>query len=109
MPKRQVTIETRLNKNFSVFSYLNDYVTKYNRIKRKMWHEMTAGNYSKRFKSLAEYKKYCREHYSLLGRTVNSLVFEIQGTMLAYMELKKTELKTLEIKIINKIKKKLMI
>lgn len=105
MPKRHVTIETRLGKDLAVFSYLNDYVAEYSRIKRKMWYEMTAGNYSKRFKSLAEYEKYCREHYSLLGRTVNSLVFEIQGTMLAYMELKKTELKTLEIKINNKIRK----
>ena len=68
MPKRQVTVETRLQRDNSVFSYLNAYVTDYHCVKRKMWHEMTARNYSERFKTLAEYKKYCREHYKLLGR-----------------------------------------
>ena len=105
MPKRQVTIETRLENRSPLVCYLNAYVADYSHIKRKMWYEMTAKNYSARFNNIAEYKKYCRQHYGLLGRTVNSLVFEIQGIMLAYMELKKTELKALEIKINSKIRK----
>jgi len=105
MAKREVTIETRLQLNNPLVTYINDYVTEYSKVKREIWQELTDKNHNTRFKSLADYKKYCRGHYNLLGRTINSLIFEVQGIMNSYMELKKIELQSLDIKIANKKKK----
>lgn len=105
MANREVTIETRLQLNNPLATYLNDYVTDYSQVKREIWHELTDKNHNKRFRSLAEYMKHCRSYYGLLGRTVNSLILEVQGVMNSYMELKKTELQSLEIKIAKKQKK----
>lgn len=113
MASREITIETRLQLNNPVTDYITAYVTDYSKYKRMIWQEMTDSNHNNRFKSLAEYKNYLRNTYNLLGRTVNSLVFEVQGIMNSYMELKKTELDALFIKIkkkeqrISKIKKDL--
>lgn len=97
--EREVTVSTRLQLHTELTDYLEAFISDYSRIKREMWQEMTSPSHDDRFKTLAEYKKYCRSHYGLLGRTVNSLIFEVQGMMNSYMELKKTELRNLETKI----------
>ena len=102
MASREITIETRLQLNNPVTDYINDYVTEYSKYKRIIWQEMTDKDHDKRFSALKDYKKYLRNNYGLLGRTVNSLIFEVQGAMNAYMELKKTELDALLIKIKKK-------
>ena len=105
MPSREVIVETRLQLNNPASDYITAYVTDYSKYKRIIWQEMTDKDHNKRFKSLAEYTKYLRNTYGLLGRTVNSLIFEVQGIMNAYTELKKTELDTLLIKIKKKEQK----
>lgn len=105
MLSRQVTIETRLQLNNLVSDYITTYVTDYNKYKRIIWQEMTDKDHNTRFPELKDYKKYLRNTYGLLGRTVNSLIFEVQSVINSYMELKKTELDTLLIKIKKKEQK----
>ena len=77
--EREVTISTRLQLHTELTDYLEEFVPDYSRIKREMWQEMISPDHNDRYETLAEYKKYCRSHYGLLGRTVNSLVIEVQG------------------------------
>lgn len=105
MSSREVTIETRLQLDNPVADYITEYVTDYSKYKRIIWQEMTDKDHSIRFAELKDYKKYLRNTYGLLGRTVNSLIFEVHGIMNSYMELKKTELDALLIKIKKKEQK----
>ena len=99
MPSRVYTIETRLSGKSELAEYLNAYVTEYSAITREMWHDMTSPDFAKRYPKMSIYVSYiCRKH-GLLKRTVNSIRFDVQGRMKSLMELKKTELKQVIIRI----------
>ena len=111
---RMVTIETRLSVNSNLVKYMQVFMSVYSKYKRQIWQEMTNKYHADRYVDIAEYKKTLRAD-GLLGRTVNSLVNEVQGNMNAYMQLKKYELSQLKIKLsqienmICKIKDKLFV
>ena len=71
----------------------------YSLIYRKIWYEMIKSDFNIKYKNLAEFQKHCRNSYDLHSRTINSLVHEVIAKKNAYMELKKTELKTVNQKI----------
>lgn len=99
MPKRVVTIETRLQNNTDLTNYLNNSVTVYERTKRQIWQIMTNKQYKKRFHKESEFTKWCRQHFNLHSRTINSIIHEVKGLMNSYMELKQLELNTINEKI----------
>lgn len=108
MPKRIITVETRLQPNSELVTYLNSAVSIYEKTKRKIYHEMTNSDYSKKYKKEAEFTKHCRDTYELHSRTINSIIHEVKGSLNAFIELKKTELSSIEQKIetqTNKINK----
>ena len=99
MPSRIYTIETRISGKSEIVKYLNVYITEYSAVTREMWHDMTSPDFIKRYPKMSTYVSHiCRKH-GLLKRTVNSIRFDIQGRMKSLMELKKTELKQISIKV----------
>ena len=99
MPKRIITVETRLQCNTELTNYLNSTVSMYEQVKRSIWHEMTDKDYNKKYAKESEFAKHCRNKYNLHSRTINSIIHEVKGIMHSYMELKKTEL----VSVTNKI------
>ena len=99
MISRAVVIETRLNSNSELVTYLKNSINMYSLIYRKIWYEMIKSDFNIKYKNLAEFQKHCRNIYDLHSRTINSIVHEIIAKKNAYMELKKTELKTVNQKI----------
>lgn len=99
MVSRVVVIETRLNSTSDLVSYLKTSITLYSAMYRKIWHEMVKTDFTLKYKNLSEFQKHCRNIYDLHSRTINSIVHEIIAKKNAYMELKKTELNTIEQKI----------
>ena len=51
------------------------------------------------FSTDSKFRTHLCERYGILGRTANSVIRDIKGTIEAYKELKKTELEQLERKI----------
>lgn len=99
MPSRTYTIETRIPGKSELAEYLNAYVTEYSAVTREMWHDMTSPVFAKRYPKMSGYvSRICQKH-GLLKRTVNSIRFDVQGRMKSLMELKKTEIKQVAIKI----------
>lgn len=96
---RIVVIETRLNTDSDLVTYLKESVSIYSLIYRKIWYEMIKSDFSNKYNSLTEFKQHCRDIYDVCGRVINSIVNEISGKKQAYIELKKTELKAVEQKI----------
>lgn len=102
MPTRTYTIEIRIPGGSELVEYLNEYVTEYSAVTREMWHDMTSRDFSKLYPKMSAYVSHiCRKH-GLLKRTVNSIRFDVQGRMKSLMELKKTELKQVIVKIDDK-------
>ena len=97
MPKKVYTISTRLQKDSPLVRYASNYITDYNKIYRYAWNLYLKGNLSK-----VDFKKDLQRKYGILARTANTLHNNIEGTIRAYKELKKTELQELEIKIKEK-------
>lgn len=105
MAERLITVETRLKPNTDLTNYLNSVVSVYEQVKRKIWHQMTNPNYNTKFSKESDFTKDCRKKYDLHSRTINSIIHEVKGLMNSYIELKKTELSTVEQKIIKQEKK----
>lgn len=99
MISRIVVIETRINSNSELISYLKNSINLYSLIYRKIWYEMIKSDFTVKYKNIAEFKKYCRSIYDVHSRVINSIVNEIVGKKKAYMELKKTELQSVISKI----------
>lgn len=97
MPKKVYTISTRLEKESPLVVYASNYITDYNKIYRYAWNLYLKGKLSK-----VEFKKELQKKYGILARTANTMHNNIEGTIRAYRELKKTELQELEIKIKEK-------
>ena len=105
MPSRMYTIETRIPNNTKLVEYLNVYVTEYSAVTREVWHDLTSSDFAIQFPKMSRYISYICHKHGLLKRTVNSIRFDVQGRMKSLMELKKTELRQIEIKISVKEKK----
>lgn len=105
MAERLITVETRLKPNTDLTNYLNSAVIVYEQAKREIWHQMTNPNYNTKYSKESDFTKDCRKKYDLHSRIINSIIHEVKGLMNAYIELKKTELNTVEQKIIKQEKK----
>lgn len=99
MPSRTYTIETRIPGMSALADYLHAYVTEYSAVTREMWHDMTSTDFSKRYPKMSSYVSYICQKHGLLKRTVNSIRFDVQGMMKSLIELKKTELRQVSIRI----------
>ena len=100
MPKKTYTVSTRLQKNSPLVCYMEDYITEYNQIYRYAWQVYISKAYS--FATDSKFRTHLCEKFGILGRTANSILRDIKGTMEAYLELKKTEIQQLERKIEKK-------
>lgn len=110
MATRVYTTGSRV-KDKKLCEFLNDYVTEFSSMERRMWHDMTDPAYNDDNQS-AYITGFCNK-YGILKRTANSIRSEIKGRKKALLELKKTELQQTIIKLqdliekIEKIKNKL--
>lgn len=100
MPKKTYTISTRLQKTSPLVCYMEEYITEYNQIYRYAWQVYTSETYW--FATDSKFRTHLCEKFGILGRTANSMIRDIKGTIEAYLELKKTELQQLERKIETK-------
>ena len=100
MPKKTFTVSTRLQKESPLISYMQDYIKDYNQIYRYAWQIYTSEKYS--FSTDSKFRTHLCEKFGILGRTANSMIRDIKGTIEAYKELKKTELEQLERKLETK-------
>lgn len=100
MPKKTFTVSTRLQRNSPLVCYMQEYIKDYNKIYRYAWQVYTSASYS--FATDSKFRTHLCEKFGILGRTANSIIRDIKGTIEAYKELKKTELEQLERKIETK-------
>lgn len=99
------TIATRLEYAEELMSYIKAYITEYNQVYREMWHIMLSSDYGIRYPKASTFvTEMCQKH-GMLKRTINSIRFDIKGRIHALKALKETELKQLQIKILQKEKK----
>ena len=97
MRKKTYTVSTRLSVHSPLVGYMKDYMEDYNKIYRYAWQVYTSPTYA--FATDSKFRTHLCERFRILGRTANSMIREIKGTIEAYLELKKTELQQLERKI----------
>ena len=97
MPKRTYTVSTRLSIHSPLVVYMKDYMEDYNKIYRYAWQVYTSPTYA--FATDSKFRTHLCERFGILGRTANSMIREIKGTIAAYFELKRTELQQLKKKI----------
>ena len=97
MPKKTYTVSTRLQGNSSLVHYMKEYIEDYNKIYRYAWQIYTSPRYA--FATDSKFRTHLCETFGILGRTANSMIRDIKGTIEAYLELKKTELQQIEKKI----------
>lgn len=95
--ERIMTIQTRLELSSELKEYLDEYIIFYNRIQRRIFQDLKHG--IPQGMGMSRYITYICSTYSILKRTANSIRYDMQGRIKAYLELKKTELKQLKIKI----------
>lgn len=97
MPKKTYTVNTRLQAQSALVCYMQDYMKDYNKIYRYAWQIYTSPTY--KFATDSKFRTHLCETFHILGRTANSMIREIKGTIEAYFELKRTELQQLKRKI----------
>ncbi len=102
--ERKVTIQTRIPLSSELKVYLTDYITFYNRVQRRVFHDFQHGIPNEM--GMSKYITYICNAYGMLKRSVNSIRYDVQGRIRAYQELKKTELHQLEWKV-QSVRKKL--
>ena len=95
---RVYTIKTRLPMDGVLGDYLKDYITFYSRLSRVIFRDIITG-VVKEFCSVSKYVTSICRKFGVTKRTVNSIRYDMNGRIRAYRELKKTELRQLEIKI----------
>lgn len=101
MPSKTFTVSTRLQLDTNLVRYSELSITEYNKIFRYAWH-FYINNQNVKRSDLRNHHVY---KFGILGRTANSIAFDIDGRLKSYKELKKTELCQLEIKIQKKEEK----
>lgn len=101
MPSKTFTVSTRLSKDSELVRYAEQSITEYSKIYRYAWHFYINNQNIKR----SDLRNHLVYKFDILGRTANSIAFDIDGRLKSYIELKKTELNQLEIKILKKEEK----
>ena len=101
MPSKTFTVSTRLSKDSELVRYAEQSITEYSKIYRYAWHFYINNQNIKR----SDLRNHLVSKFGILGRTANSIAFDIDGRLKSYIELKKTELNQLEIKILKKEEK----
>ena len=84
MPKRTYTVSTRLSIHSPLVVYMKDYMEDYNKIYRYAWQVYTSPRYD--FATDSKFRTHLCETFGILGRTANSMIREIKGTIVAYFE-----------------------
>lgn len=100
MPSKTFTVATRLKKDSNLVRYAEQSITEYSKIYRYAWQLYTKSNLTR-----SDLRNHLVAQFGILGRTANSIAFDIDGRLKSYKELKKTELSQLEIKIQKKEEK----
>lgn len=95
--ERMVTIQTRIPLSSELKTYLDAYIVFYNQIQRRVFQDLKHG--IPQDMGMSKYITYICNAYGVLKRTVNSIRYDMQGRIKAYLELKKTELHQLDWKI----------
>lgn len=95
--KRMYAVSTRLDMTDGLKEYLEDYIVFYNSIERRVFHDL-CHDIPKEM-GMGRYITHICNSYSILKRTANSIRYDMQGRINAYLELKKTELSQISIKI----------
>lgn len=103
MRKKTYTVSTRLSVPSPLVGYMKEYTKDYNKIYRYAWQIYTSPTYV--FATDSKFRTHLCERFGILGRTANSMIRDIKGTIEAYFELKKTELQQVERKIEQKEEK----
>lgn len=101
MPSKTFTVYTRLSKDSELVRYAEQSITEYSKIYRYAWHFYINNQNIKR----SDLRNHLVSKFGILGRTANAIAFDIDGRLKSYIELKKTELNQLEIKILKKEEK----
>ena len=102
MVSQMITITTRLEKTEELISYLEDYMTEYNRVYREVWYHMISEDYGETYAKPSYFVTEMCEKHQMLKRTINSIRYDVKGRIQALKALKETELQQLEIKISRK-------
>ena len=97
MPKKTYTVSARLQVQSPLVCYMQEYMKDYNKIYRYAWQIYTSPTYE--FATDSKFRTHLCERFGILGRTANSMIRDIKGTIKAYLELKKSELEQVESKI----------
>ena len=97
MPKKTYTVSTRLQIQSPLVVYMKDYMNDYNKMYRYAWQVYTSPTYA--FATDSKFRTHLCETFGILGRTANSIIRGMKGTIEAYWELQKTEVQQLERKI----------
>lgn len=101
MSSKTFTVSTRLQKDSNLVRYAERSIAEYSKIYRYAWHFYINNQTVKR----SDLRNHLVAKFGILGRTANSIAFDIDGRLKSYKELKKTELSQLEIKIRKKEEK----
>lgn len=101
MPSKTFTVSTRLQVDNNLVRYYEQSITEYSKIYRYAWHFYINNQNVKR----SDLRNHLVCKFGILGRTANSIAFDIDGRLKSYKELKKTELSQLDIKIKKKEEK----
>ena len=92
------TVETRLSTRYAkpIMEYIKDYVCEYGIMQRYVWRKIvqSKGDYDK-----AKLNTEIQNKFSIVKRTANSLISDMQGRYNALKELKEVEKEQLEYKI----------
>ena len=95
--ERMIAVQTRLVLSSELKEYLNEYITFYNHIQRRVFQDLKHGIPQEM--GISRYITYICNTYGILKRTANSIRYDMQGRIKAYLDLKRTELKQLKIKV----------
>lgn len=95
---RMYAASTRLEMTPELKEYLGQYIGFYNRIHRRMYHDLING-FAASFSKISEYITYICKRYGILKRTANSIRHDMQGRIEAYRASRNTALIQLSGKI----------
>ena len=95
--KRIYAVSTRLDMTDELKGYLENYIRFYNSIQRRMFYDLRHD--MPKDIGMSRYISHICGTYGILRRTANSIRFNMQGRINAYLALKKTELSQMEAKI----------
>lgn len=98
---KNYTIETRLElkNNEELVSYFENYIRDYNLILRYVWRQLTSPTYKEEYPKKSYFVTHLCTKYTILKRTANSIMYEVEGRVKSLKALKEYEKRQLEYKI----------